>query len=122
MISAIFLTLHIAGAIVTLIIASYSTIVLWNTFHARYRACASILGALAGFEVITGVMLSIISPQITAFSLCKNIVLYLSLVVILEIILCIRMRKTLLTFPWARVLSPILTSLFAFGVALSFGF
>ena len=116
------LTIHLIGACLTGIVASYAGIALWQKRDIAYRASAIILGALAGFEVLTGVALSVISPKITSISLCANIAVYLSVVFSVEALLFLRMKKISIVFPIMKVFSPIVTSLLFLLGAILYGF
>ncbi len=88
----------------------------------RYRRCAIALGALGGFQVLTGTALSILSAGMSASAACERIVLYLTLVACLEAALFFRMRKSSVVFPTRAVVSPIAASLLFFAAALGCGF
>jgi len=121
MIYSFLLVVHIGGGIVTGIAASYAGVVLWQRTSALYRACALILGALAAFEVFSGVVLAFISLKITAQSLCNNVALYLLIVFFVETLLFIRMRKVSISFPLAQTLIPVVASLALMVAAVSYG-
>ncbi len=119
---AIFLVLHIVGACVTGLVALYAGAALWQGREAGYRGSATALGLLAGFEVLSGVMLSMLSVEVSALSLCANIALYLSVIALFEVLLFARIQKTSLAFPTRLALSPSVASLALLLVAISFGF
>ena len=116
------LAVHIVGASATGIIASYTGIAIWRRQERSYRRLALILASLAGFEILTGVVLSVVSSQITAISLCANIIAYLSVVFVVEALLYARMRKISLAFPIAWVSAPIASALSLLAAAAAFGF
>ena len=119
---SILLSIHVGVAVITGIIASYAGVVLWQKDRASYRPSALILGALAGFEILSGTILSIASSKITALSLCSNIVLYLSVVFIVEALLFLRMKKVSVYFPITQIVSPALIGLVLFVGAIAYGF
>lgn len=119
---SLILTVHIFGALLTGIVASYSGVVLWQRTNERYATCALTLGMLAAFEIFSGSVLSIVSSAVSAASLCANIALYLSLVTSLELLLFIRMKKTSIAFPLAQTLAPVVASLLLFLGAVFYGF
>lgn len=114
--------LHIAGALATGVVGAYSLVALWNGMANKYSLCATILGAFAGFEVLSGTALSVLSLKISAVSLCSRIFLYLGLVAIIETILFIKMKDSPVEFPFTKVLSPIASSLVLLLGALVLGF
>ena len=122
MVYGIVLAVHIAGACVTALIGAYAVAMLWQREEGKYSLCASVLGFVAGFEVVTGTLLSVLSLQVTALSLCANMVVYLSIVLFLEAALFVRMKKISIRFPAASVFSPIAASLLGMAGAVLHGF
>ena len=118
----IVLIAHIIGACVTGVVAAYASVAMWNDFSDKYRLCATILGSLAAFEIVSGTALSVLSLQVSAASLCSRIFLYLAIVAIVELLLFARMKKVSVTFPISLVTSPIAASLILFSGALALGF
>lgn len=116
------LTVHIGVAVITGIAASYAGIMLWQNESASYHKTALVLGLLAGFEILSGTVLSIMSSTITALSLCSNIALYLSVVFIVETLLFLRMRKVSSGFPIMPVISPAMIGLTLFIATIAYGF
>ena len=119
---SILLVVHIAGACVTALIGAYAVAMLWRREEGKYSLSASVLGAIAGLEVVTGTLLAVLSPKITALSLCANIVVYLSIVLFLEAALFVRMKKISIRFPAASVFSPIAASFLGMAGAVLHGF
>ena len=118
---SILLVVHIAGACVTAIVGAYAVAMLWRREEGKYSLSASVLGAIAGFEVVTGTLLSVLSLQVTALSLCANIIAYLSIVLFLEAVLFVRMKKISIRFPAGVALSPIVASLLGMAGAIGYG-
>ena len=114
--------LHIIGALATGMVGAYALVALWNHFAEKYRFVAVVLGGLAAFEVLSGTTLSVLSLQISAASLCSRIVLYLSLVFVIEGLLLYRMHRDSLVFPLVATFTPILASLTALFAAVVYGF
>ena len=114
--------MHIAGGVLTGVAASYAGVMLWQGRSDSYSISARVLGSLAGFEIVSGVMLAIVSSTISAASLCANIALYLFIVASVEAFLFIRMKKNAISFPLSESLSPVLASLVFLLVALAYGF
>lgn len=119
---SVLLSLHFAGAALTALIGAYAVAVLWRREEGKYSLSASVLGAIAGFEVLTGTLLSVLSLKITTLSLCANITVYLSVVLLLEAAFFVRMKKISIRFPTATALSPIAASLLGMAGAVAYGF
>ena len=119
---SILLVVHIAGACVTALVGAYALAMLWRREEGKYSRCAKVLGAVAGFEVLTGTVLAVLSLQVTALSLCANVVVYLSIVLLLEAALFMRMKKISIRFPSATAFSPIAASLIGMDGAIGYGF
>jgi hypothetical protein len=117
-----FLVIHLAGASATVCVGAYALVALWNHCADKYNFVAKVLGVLAGFEVLTGTMLAVLSPQVSASLLCSRILLYLFLVVVVETLLFVRMRKISMVSPIATVFAPIIASFAAFLTAVAHGF
>ncbi len=116
----VILTIHLAGAGVTAFIAAGAGAALWHRSATAYRPHAIVLGAIAGFEILTGIVLAIVSPEITALSLCTNIALYLGAIFALEALIFARLRESATAFP-RLALSPIALSLVLFAGAIGVG-
>ncbi len=117
-----FFVLHIAGGCVTLGVAVYAAFGMWRARVEQYRTLAIGLGMLAAFEIVTGALLSIVSIDISAATLCNRIVLYLTFVFCVELMLLVRIKNASLTFPTELALSPIAASLAVFAGVLALGF
>ena len=116
------LTAHIAVACITGVAASYAGIVLWRRDETSYSPSAIVLAFLAGLEIISGTILSIASPKITAVSLCANIVVYLFVVFLVETLLFLRMKKISMAFPLVKTISPSIAGLLLLVGAIAYGF
>lgn len=116
------LAIHIVGACATGIVAASAGAALWRQYGADYRGHAIALGFLAGFEIFSGVALSVASIDVTALSLCKNLAIYLLIVCSVEALLCMRMRKIATVFPAQLAFSPVAASLVLMLAAISYGF
>lgn len=122
MLYQIIFVLHILGGLLTGVIGSYALVQLWNKTAENYRKSALMLGGVASFEILTGTILSVVSTQISAASLCGRIFLYLALVGIIESILFARMHKIALRIPVHQILSPFIASMTLYLAALGHGF
>lgn len=122
MISSFLLAVHLSGAAATGLVATYAVVAMVRGTSTTYRKTSLLLGALAGFEVLSGVALSISSSQITTLSICANVVMYLSVVFFVETLLFVQMKKETLVFPLRAAISPTLASLLLMFVAISYGF
>ena len=119
---SLFFALHIAGAGATGVVALYSIYMLWNNVASALQMSAIVLGFLAGFQVLTGTILSVISLQISAASICSRVFVYLTVVALVEVMLFSRMKKISIPFPFEATLSPVAGSLALLGSALALGF
>ena len=122
MIYTLFLWLHLACAFLTVGMSGASLAVLLAKKEEKYAFFARVIGSLAAIEIVSGLVMSLASPSVTALSLCANIGMYLSAVVILEGALYLRMKKVSLDFPLRFVISPIIASLTLFTGVLTMGF
>lgn len=116
------LAVHIGGALVTGIVGTYALAALVRGKADTYKRYAIVLAVLAGFEIITGTSLSVLSLQVSAASLCGRIALYLSLVAVVELLLFLRMKQVRISFPLVPAFSPVTASLVLFVGALAAGF
>ena len=116
------LALHLAAALVTGLVIVYALFALWRQKSDSYRLCALLLGSIAGFEVLSGTVLAIVSPTFSASALSIHIFEYLGVCLVAEWLLFARMRKVSLAFPLAAAASPVLASIALFVAAISFGF
>lgn len=116
------LTAHIIGALLTALVALYACVAIVARQEVLYRAVATSLGALAAFEVVTGTLLAVISPSITAVSVCGNIAIYLAVVGLVLSLVYIRIRQVAQRFPVANTLAPVGASIALITLALALGF
>ena len=103
----ILLGFHIAGAVATLAVSIYAMSSVLSGSSSMYERVVIVLSTLAGFELITGVVLAAISREVTVISVCDNIGLYLMFVAGIETALFTRMKKLSLRFPVWETLSSI---------------
>ena len=122
MLYEIILTIHLVGAALTGILASYAGVLLYQNRTSSYRSTSLSLGFLASFEILTGMALAVISTNISAPSLCANIGAYLLVVAVVEALIFTRMKKISMKFPFKEILTPIVASLSFFLAALVGGF
>ncbi len=121
MIYASVLAAHVVVACITGLVASYALVILWQRSERWYRAISVTLATLATFEVLSGTVLSITSPTITAASLCANIALYISAICAVEILLFLRMNDVSVRFPVTRVTLPLASSVLVLMGAVVYG-
>ncbi len=107
---AAILIVHIGGAVATAGIALYACVAMVRRDDAVYRTVALVLAAIASFEVVTGTALAVMSAHVTVASVCGNIALYVAAVACVEVILFMRMRGSIVRFPLAQTVSPIVAS------------
>ena len=116
------LLLHIGAACITIGLAAYALYVLWQGKSTSYRACALGLGLVAAFQVFTGTMLAVLSPELSAVYLSTHIAVYVGACLIVETFLFVRMQRVTLVFPLKLAASPVLASLVFFVGAFAAGF
>lgn len=114
------LTTHLAGAGLTALVAAAAGAAMWGAHAHAYRPYAIALGAIAGFEILTGVLLALLSPEITALSLCRNVALYLGAVFAVEALLFMCIQQNAGVYP-RFALSPIALSLVLMAGAIGAG-
>lgn len=117
-----FITLHIVSASMTGILALYVSFVLWQRVSEKYHVSAILLGSLVTFDVLSGIILSILSENVTALSICKNLIVYILVFLFLETLLFVRIKNIPAVFPLKLAVSPIAMSLVLMVFAVSYGF
>jgi hypothetical protein len=122
MVYNLILIAHLSGAAITALFAAVAVATIWFKKDRLYRPFAMVLGIVASFEIVTGTILSVLSYQISALSLCGNIALYLTTVGLIEVLLFLQMRQKTVVFPARFVFSSIGSSLVLFAAALASGF
>ncbi len=121
MVYGVVLVLHIIASVLTGVAIAY---VLYNTARgksANYRASALALGSIAGFQIFSGTILTVLSPELTAASLVPHMALYLGVCLAVEALLFIRAKNISLVLPLGRSLSPMFASVVIFAAAVSYG-
>lgn len=116
------LSLHIAGAIATAIVGFWALYAVWYMTSGSYRQLALSLGVLAAFETASGTLLSILSAEITAAHVCQQVILYLSLVGIVECLLFARLKRDAAAMPIIQIAGPVSASVGMLFLALVRGF
>ncbi len=102
------LALHIFGAIVMSISAVFLLLGAFFVDLPRTRLHTRILAWALGFELVTGSLLAIVSPNVVSVSsFCQNIGLYVLLTGALFLVSALRVGAT---FPQAPVLVPVIPS------------
>lgn len=99
------LAIHLIGAIGLAVIILVSIISIINNSHKRLKNLVVLVGLSSGLQLVTGSLLVINSDSGTLLSFCSNIGLYLSIIVITELILFYKI-KNIYTFPLKTVISP----------------
>lgn len=112
MIYGALLVAHIAAAVLTVPAALFG--ILKNARHG-----ALLLGAAAGFEVLSGALLALLSSAVSASGLVGHIALYLGACLAVEIIFMRRISATPLFAAGAS--APVVVGLGVFLSALVFG-
>ena len=116
------LILHILAAVVSGVVALYTLYVLRFSVDQLYKTCALALGFISAFEVFSGTVLAVLSPELSAAALSLHISLYLGACFFLEAFLFIRMQKAILAFPLTLTVSPVFLSICLFVAAIGGGF
>ena len=70
---SVLLSLHLVGALTTLGVGGYTFAHLVKKTEESYAPLALILALCAGYQTLTGAVLALVSPSITAISLCSNL-------------------------------------------------
>lgn len=120
MLHAVILGSHIIAACITGVIIFYALYIAARGTATLYRNAALSLGFVAAFEVLSGTVLALISPELSAASLGLHIALYIGVCIIVESILFMRMSIRL--FPLRATATPVCASLLLFVAAVSYGF
>jgi hypothetical protein len=120
MIYGITLIAHISlavftGALILYILAAVSL----SQAHA-YRKLAEVLGMVAGAQVLTGTMLAVLSPTLSAAALSAHVFAYLSVCGVVEGFLLYKMRVH--AFPVLNVAYSMCMCIFAFALVVVLGF
>ncbi len=116
------LIVHIVGAVLTAVVAIHACVSMVRGGTENYRRAAQLLATLAAFEVATGTALAVLSPTVSAVSVCGNIALYLASVAVIQILLFMRMRRSTLRFPAVQTFSSAFGTLSLLGAAVLLGF
>lgn len=106
----ILLTAHLVGAVVTGIIILVSLASLWREAAPWYRRLGIGLAVVTGFQLVSGAFLSLASAHSHAEMLplatyCRNLVLYVVVIGVVQAMLYRRMRKIAAPFPLRLALS-----------------
>ncbi len=116
---SLLLMLHIAGACATILASVAAGVFMTTHASTRYRSIAIMLAWLATFEIMTGVMLAVFSPTVSAVSVCANIIVYLSVIAGIEFVLFRKMMHSSTRYPAIAAISPVGSALaILFGAVL----
>ena len=113
------LFLHLAVALLTGCIIACSLSALILKTEGWYRNLALSLGIVASLQILSGTLLALLSPSLSAASLSLHIGEYLGICLVMETLLFIHMRKISLPFPTLASASPVFVSLLLFSAALA---
>lgn len=122
MIYLLVLALHLGAAALTGVAIVYALQALVCNKSQSYRTAALSLGFIAAFEVLSGTVLAIVSPDLSASALSAHIVEYLGVCLVVESLIFVQMKKISFAFPLQLTLSPVLASCLLFVATLSLGF
>ena len=87
------LILHIVGAVMTAIAAFGAVFVLYRQLETKYRASVFTLAFFVVFQLTSGTVLYLLSPDMSIFVLCRNFALYLTIPITLEVILFMKIKR-----------------------------
>lgn len=83
--TALFLTLHLAGAAVTGVLLCWSVLSLVQNRKARYQRHITSLAACSGFQLVSGAVLGAFSTQNVSGTLfCTRLGLYVAVIMLVE--------------------------------------
>ncbi len=116
------LVLHILAAVATMAVIGYGLVALLYKRDAVYKRTVLGLGFIAAFQVFSGTLLAVLSPELSAAALTLHIVAYLGVCLGTEALLFMRMYNLSLAFPLRLAASPVLASVTLFVAAISYGF
>ncbi|HYF13087.1 MAG TPA: hypothetical protein VD928_02210 [Candidatus Paceibacterota bacterium] len=119
---ALILASHISVAVITGIVILFALYAIARGKSHVYRNTALTLALVAALQVISGTLLALLSPDVTAASLSAHIAVYLGVCVIVEALLFIRMRNISLNFPVGLSVFPVMLSVIVFITAIVRGF
>ncbi len=111
---ALLLSSHILGALATFVLGGFVIFALTKKQTEHYQLSAYALAFAAVFQTLTGAMLAVLSPEITALSLCDNLAFYITPIALLELVLISRLRSFESTVSVPRIAVPMLGSVAAF--------
>lgn len=115
------LFLHILAACATVAAGVWALYVVAVSQESWYRRTALAIGCIAAFEVFSGTVLAVLSPELSAAALSLHIAVYLGVCAALEALLFVRMKNISPVFPVAAVVSPVFASVCLFVAVASYG-
>ncbi len=116
------LLLHIALAMFTGALVLYILSAISLKHQSSYSLLAQLLAAVMGMQIVSGTVLAILSPTLTAAALSFHVIVYLSICSAVECLLLVKMGKEHQLFPAFRVAAPACLSVFMFGLVVVLGF
>jgi hypothetical protein len=105
---SLILVSHIGGALVVGGVGVYAIRTVYVGQAEKYSALAKTMAWSGAFEIITGALLSFVSPEPGSVAhFCGKIVIYTAFIVAIETALWLEMKKSVFVFPTqtARLLS-----------------
>jgi hypothetical protein len=106
---------------VTFVFGGYTLKVLFKNEASLLSFCAVTLAGLAVFQTVSGALLAILSPSVTALSLCDNLALYLTPLIALELLIASRMNRAGIPLPFSKTIAPVMGSVVAFCLLVVVG-
>jgi glucose uptake protein GlcU len=93
MLYSIALASHLFAAAVTGVVILFASFAMVRSKREWYRSSALSLGVVAAFEVVSGVVLTVLSTTFTAQDLSSHMALYLGVCLAVETFLYIRTQE-----------------------------
>lgn len=108
------LVAHILGAVGTGLCGATALYLLAQNRAHLFSFSALTLAMFGVFQTLSGALLALVSPSVTALSLCDNLALYIVPLIALELLLALRMRHFGVTVPSRVTFTPIAGSVAVF--------
>lgn len=88
------LVAHIFAACVTIAIIGLALYSVARGKSEWYRRCAFALAYVAGFEIISGTLLAVVSPEVSPLYVGTHLLAYLVICLVVEAMLIVKMQKS----------------------------
>jgi hypothetical protein len=98
MLYGIILALHIAAACITMAIIAGAAYALFTSKHAWYKPVALSLAAIAALQVMSGIVMIGLNPELSALKVGLHLAIYLSVCLLVEGALYLKARTVAWTY------------------------